>query len=244
MNLGNGESIIDHKHYFYGGIVTDPNANSEDVLAAYEDILGDPQRAFTPSDTRAKYAACFDAKCCPKCSSPIDTENLGFVGDILHVICEKCWTVHWLSDKPIFGQAYPVTFSTQRPLSVGEAAILAQQLLDISRSWTVEMFLVIDEDMFPAIAFTGEGWFRAAYVPLAWELDFQDEYDEEEISEFRDMDFAEKISTTRSYMAAALQDYGWEDNQGGFREIFSKIKIEGLELGVEVDEWNDFSVIL
>ncbi len=215
------------------------SANGSDAIAIYTSIIEDPQRAFTPSETRAKYAAFFEFGTCPKCSNPIDAENRGVVDGVPHLICETCWTVFWIGESETNGQAYPVTFSAERALSELEAAELAVKLLEFAQTCSVDMYLLVDEDLFPGITSSSEGWFRACLLPLSWDLDYQDAYDADDIAEFRAMDFSEKIETARSYMDNAMQDYGWSDNQDGFDEIFSKIKLETCALTVEVGDWDD-----
>lgn len=215
------------------------SASGSDSLAIYASIIEDPQRTFTPRDTRANYAACFESGTCPKCSTPIESENTGIVDGVLHLVCEKCWTVFWIGESETNGQAYPVTISAERALSELEAAELAVKLLEFAQTCSVDMYLLVDEDLFPGITNSSEGWFRACLLPLSWDLDYQDDYDADEIAEFKAMDFAEKIETARSYMDNAMQDYGWSDNQDGFDEIFSKITLDTCALSVEVGDWDD-----
>lgn len=216
-----------------------------ELLEFYDYAVQNPAEAFRPTSTRRKYASYFADKLCPnECGSNIEPVNWGFVEDFLCMLCESCWTMSWLSDKPIESQSYCVTFVPDKKLSKDQAAELAGKLKLWSEETSVEICLSEMDEMFPAIESEDEGYFFVDYVPLMWTNDMYSPEDDQEIQEIREMSLSEKFAYYNEIANARLADYGWRDNQEWLLETFSKMEIDGINFEVTVGDWNDSSVLV
>jgi hypothetical protein len=222
-----------------------PIKTVSELLEFYDYAIQNPNEVFRPSGTRKKFASYFADKLCPnECGSKIEPENWGFVEEFLCMLCESCWTMSWLSDKPIESQSYCVTFVPDQKLSKIQAAELAYKFKLWSEETSVENCFSDMDEMFPAIESEDEGYFFVDYVPLMWTNEMYSPEDDEEIQEIRGMSLAEKFAYYNEISTARLADYGWSDNQEWLLECFSKMEIDGITFEVTVGDWNDSSVLV
>lgn len=224
----------------------DSQISDEDCIDAYEVIKTHPDEMFTPSKVRELYALNFQNDTCPTCGSSIKKTSHQTIGDIDYLICEKdgCWTLAWISKKPLEASAYGVRFSSDTQITKLQAAKLAVELCKIANGNSVEFPIYVDSDMFPAIEETSEGNFIAYYIPLTWEFGYEESEYAELIESLLSLSFEERVADLLERVYSRLADYGWRDQEDYIMSSMSAIKVEGCSLEVSVGEFFDSEVQL
>jgi hypothetical protein len=220
----------------------------EQYLAHYEEIKSNPSGMFYPAATRESYGRNFETNTCPECRGSIKTENHGKLLDTDFMLCDErdCWTLSWISEKPLEASMYGITVKSKNALTKLQAAKLAFRLWKEAQAMIVEFPISVDEDIFPAIEDEGEGWFWVDYVPLIWNFNFVvDGWDREVIESINGMTFNERVEYLSEIAFGRLADYGWRDQESWLQErMSSKLTVEGCEFEISVGEFRDSSVRL
>jgi hypothetical protein len=220
--------------------------SNQDCIEAYEVIKTHPDEMFTSSKVRELYAQNFQNDSCPTCGNAIKKTNHQAIGEIDYLICERdgCWTLAWISRRPLEGSAYGVTFSSDTPITKLQAAKLAVELCKIANSNSVEFPMSVDSDMFPAIEESGQGHFIAYYIPLTWEFGYEAAEYGEVIDHLLALSFEERVADLLDRVYSRLADYGWRDQEDYILSSMSAIQVEGCSFNVSVGEFFDSEVQL